>query len=219
MPLLCRLTTVLVLLVVSQGGFAQSSHYVTDELRVNLRTGAGNDYRITQRIPAGTGLSVLAERGGWTRVRTENGQTGWLPAQYVSSEAPAAERLPGLKSELTEARERILALESRLKRVRDERDNVSERLEAMESERDKLASQVEQASRGLELAEENRRLKKSKVDLNRRIQELTNRVEGLTGQNRQEWFLVGAGVLGLGLIVGLLLGRVRGPRRGRSHPL
>jgi SH3 domain protein len=209
----------LAVLAASPAALAQSSHYVTDELRVNLRTGAGNDYRIRERIRSGTGLTILAERGGWTRVRTEGGLTGWMPSQYVTADAPAVTRLPTMETELTDARERILALESRLQRVRNERDSAHERLEQLENERDKLAAQIEQASRGLELAEENQRLKKTNVDLKRRIQELNNRVEGLAGQNRQQWFLVGAGVLGAGLIVGLLLGRVRGARRGRSNPL
>lgn len=209
-----RLMAALALLLVSSALAAQSSHYVTDELRVNLRAGAGTDYRIAERIAAGTGLDVLAERNGWTRVRTEDGTTGWLPSQYLTEEAPAVRRLPDLEDELGQARERILALEAQLRRVRGERDSAHERIEELEAKRQTLETKVKQASRGINLAEENTRLKKDVVELERRVQTLTNQNEALSDQHRQEWFLVGAGVLVAGLVLGLLMGRARAPKRG-----
>lgn len=214
LSLTLRIALALSLLVASASAPAQPSHYVTDEINVNLRSGAGNGYRIKERITSGTGLTVISERSGWTQVRTEAGATGWMPSQYVVAEAPAITRLPEVASELEQARERILALETRLQRVSNERDSAYERLSELKSERDQLSEQVQEASRGLQLAEENQRLKKEVVDLERRIQSLNNQVSRLSGQNHQEWFLVGAGVLGTGLLVGLLLGRVRVGRRG-----
>jgi SH3 domain protein len=199
--------------------FAQTNAYVTDELRVNLRSGAGNGYRIQERIKSGTPLTVLNERSGWTRVRTQGGSTGWVPSQFVVADAPASARLPDIEADLEDARERVLSLETELQRVRGERDAAHERLIELEEERDKLASQVEEASKGLELAKENQRLKKEAVDLKRRVQDLENEVSRLSGHNRQEWFLVGAGVLGFGLVVGLLLGRIKTPKRGNWNQL
>lgn len=214
-----RCALALILLSAAFGTVAQTNAYVTDELRINLRTGAGNTYRIQERIEAGTPLTVVNQRNGWSRVRTQGGLTGWVPSQFVTTETPATARLPKVEKELEDARERILALETRLQRIRAERDSAHERLKELEQERDKLASQVEEARKGLEMAQENQRLKKEAIDRKRRIQALENQVSRLSGQNRQEWFLVGAGVLGLGLVVGLLLGRVKGSKRGNWNQL
>ena len=220
MSLSTRLAIAFAVLLVGSPGLAQqASSYVTDELKINLRSGAGTGYRIKERISSGTALTVLAEQGSWSRVRTQGGVTGWAPSQYIDAEPPASAELPELKSAIEDARKRILVLETRLQRVRAERDKAHVRLNDLETERDELASKLDQARRGLDLAQENQRLKKEAIDLKRRIQELENQVAQLSGQNRHAWFLVGAGVLGFGLVLGLLAGRSGGGRRGNSNQL
>lgn len=53
--------------------------------RIPLRTGNAVSYEVQSpdALPVGTELTVLGRRGGWVRVRTPAGQTGWLPDSAV----------------------------------------------------------------------------------------------------------------------------------------
>jgi len=51
----------------------------------DLRTGNSEEYprRIEVRLPAGTELRVLGERGGWLQVELPDGTTGWVSSSFV----------------------------------------------------------------------------------------------------------------------------------------
>ena len=53
--------------------------------RAPMRTGNAISYDVQSSEPLalGTELNVLGRRGGWVRVRTPSGQTGWLPDSAV----------------------------------------------------------------------------------------------------------------------------------------
>lgn len=57
-----------------------------------LRTGNSAEYprRLDVRLPAGTELGVLGERGGWRHVRLADGTVGWVPADRVVNVGPDA---------------------------------------------------------------------------------------------------------------------------------
>ena len=44
--------------------------WVKDELRLNLRSGPGNEYRIKGYIKTGDAVTVLSRREGWVQIRT-----------------------------------------------------------------------------------------------------------------------------------------------------
>lgn len=66
-----------------------STVYRTTASRLNLRTGPGTGYGIVAKIKRGTGCTVLSSSGNWRKVKTFNGQVGWVSANYLSREAKA----------------------------------------------------------------------------------------------------------------------------------
>ncbi|MDZ7809103.1 MAG: TIGR04211 family SH3 domain-containing protein [Arhodomonas sp.] len=208
-----RLVLAIVLIVATTAAMGQAVRYVTDEFRINLRSGAGGGYRIIELLPTGTELQLLDSQGDWTQVRTPAGETGWVPSQYLSSERPAADRLAAVEEELTDVRERNRELSGELEETREELSVARERIETLTETRDEMAGKLEQAEEGLELAEENERLTKQKIDLERRIQNLVNETERLSDRSRQDWFVAGAGVLFAGMIIGIIVTRIRWKRR------
>lgn len=54
---------------------------------VNLREGPGLNYKVTGNVKKGTMLPVLEDKGGWLRVRLENGKEAWV-SKAATSEAP-----------------------------------------------------------------------------------------------------------------------------------
>ncbi len=207
-----RAIVIVLLLTVASASFA-ATRYVTDEFRINLRSGPGNGYRITELLTTGTPLELLDSRDGWTQVRAPGGQTGWVPSQYLSSERPAAERLDEVAAELETVRQRNQALSEELAQTEQALQQANGRIDSLSGSREELSQKLDAARQGLELSEENKRLKKQVIDLERRIQDLVNETERLSDRSRQDWFLVGAGVLFAGMIVGIIITRIRWRRR------
>ncbi len=52
---------------------------------VNMRAGPGTDHAVIRQVPHGTGLRILARgQDGWVRIRTANGDTGWVSGRLLA---------------------------------------------------------------------------------------------------------------------------------------
>ena len=191
-----------------------ATQYVTDELRISLRSGAGNQYRIIRVIQTGTRLETLETSGEWTRVRAGE-TTGWVRTQYLTAQPIAADRLAQAQQQLSDARERANELEGALRDARGKLDAAQTRADKLASTSETLQQKVASAQKGLKLSEENTRLRERTTTLKSRISELTSEVTYLTNQNEREWFMVGAGVLFAGLLSGMIVTRIPWRRRNR----
>lgn len=198
---------------------AQQARWVTDEWRINLRSGAGNEFRIIDVLATGTSMQLLESGESWSRVRTGGGAEGWVPTQYLMSQPPAAQRVQSGQQEVASARERIAALEAELEQARTELASAQTEVRNLGGTRQRLTQKLDQARGGLELSEENKLLKKQAIDLQRRIQDLESETVRLSDRGRQDWFVVGAGVLFAGMLVGIIVTRIRWRRRSNWNQL
>lgn len=73
--------------------------YVTDVLRVGLRSAPGSGEAPLTVVTSGTALTVLERQDGQARVRTTEGIEGWLSESYLVAELPARLRLERLEQE------------------------------------------------------------------------------------------------------------------------
>ena len=99
--------------------------WVKDELRLNLRTGPGNQYRIKGTIKTGDSVDVLGSRSGWTQVRSGELGDGWVPEGFLQPEAPASTRLAQSEAQTAEFREQFDTLTSRVSELQATNDELS----------------------------------------------------------------------------------------------
>ncbi len=76
---------------------------------LNLRSGAGTQYRIIASVAPGDGLDILERAERWTRVRLPDGKEGWISAGYLDAQAPPTQRLAQVEAELARTRSRLEA--------------------------------------------------------------------------------------------------------------
>lgn len=67
---------------------------------LNLRSGAGTQFKILATVPVGEKVTVLEEAGAWTQIRLAEGRTGWIAAGFLEPTAPPVLRVGELESEV-----------------------------------------------------------------------------------------------------------------------
>lgn len=101
---------------------------VVDNVRANLRSGKGENYRSLRILPPSTAVEVIENDGEYTKIKLEDGQTGWIkssllafpqpePVKEAAAAIPAAD-LSAIQKELVAAREQLIKMQGELERER-----------------------------------------------------------------------------------------------------
>jgi SH3 domain protein len=195
--------------------------WVSDQFEITLRTGPSTSNAIEMMITSGTELEVLErdESAGYARVRTPGGTEGWVLTRYLMREASAREQLEKLSSQLSSATTRGSSLDSQLAAVRSEYESAQKSIETLQKDKSSLESELAEIKRTsanvLSINQENKDLREKLVNADVRIESLEQENRELSGQTNRYWFLSGALVLVVGVILGLWLPRIRWQRRSR----
>jgi len=220
MPAAVRAACLAALLLTGLQATAQAQpRYVTDEFEVNLRTGTSNAHAILRLLPSGTPLEVLENDAdsGYTRVRTAGGVEGWVLTRYLTAQPPARERLEALQARTQAAEAQVRAQDVTLERLTAAHDEALQRARTLEQENVRLERElndVRQASSNvLAIDERNRALQQRVAELEAELAAARRDKERLTDRATRDWFVAGAGVVGLGVLLGLLLPRLRMRRK------
>ncbi|MFP5504661.1 MAG: TIGR04211 family SH3 domain-containing protein [Gammaproteobacteria bacterium] len=195
------------------------TRYVSDELEIALRSGTSTQHRILRMVPSGTALQVLQHDAatGYSRVRTPSGTEGWVLTRYLMTTPAARERLAATEKKMAElelqTRERMAKLSDRDREFL----NVSQELSQVKDENLKLSKQLADiqrtASSALAIDAENKDLKSRLMQMEREQETLRQENQALRDRTARDWFMIGAGVVVLGIILGLILPRIRVRKR------
>jgi len=197
----------LLLLILPLAAQAQT-RYVSDELKITMRTGQGTQHKIIEMLKSGTPVEVLGQGDGYTRVRTPEGKTGWVLSRFLMNEPAARERIAANL-------ERMQEMESRMESLQVKKD----RLESLEAENKQLKTELaeirELNANTVAIHERNEQLKQQYDAREGELRRLREANARLKDDAAQTWFVRGAGVVLLGILIGLIIPRIRW-RRKRS---
>lgn len=200
---------------------AAQSAWVTDQFEITLRTGPSTSNAIELMLSSGTELSVLERdaESGYTKVRSPGGTEGWVLSRYLMNEPSAREQLEALSAQLNNATSQGSSLNSQLEGIRGQYATAQRRIETLEREKSALEQELSDIKRTaanvLSINNENTRLRDELAASEIRIGSLEQENRELEGQTARFWFVTGAGVLVVGMILGIWLPRIRWQRRSR----
>ncbi len=182
-----RFCLLMLLLGTSVVSRADQTLYVSDELRIALRAGQSDQQAVLRMLPSGTPLTVIGTdpRAGFTHVRTEDNVEGWVYTAHLMDKPAARVRLHDVESSMAE----LKASNDRL---------LAER-----------AKETDLIGNAQALSQENETLKSRLAAVKTESDTIHNEYNKLRSDVRQRWFLLGAGVLVLGILLGLIIPRLK----------
>lgn len=192
--------------------------YITDDIRVMVRSDPGMEYRIIAMPKSGTQVEVLEESEDvWSRVRLPNDKEGWVLTRYLSPGPPGKEIIAKLKSENKALREQKRTLGEENARFKRERNDLRNALSKQTGTANALKNSYEtlkrESSEFLSLKASYEKAVKDLATKTKRQTELEEKLKDLQDTRTLRWFIGGAAVIFVGFIVGFL---ARRPRRRSS---
>lgn len=186
--------------------------YISDELTVPLRSGPSGAHRILHNgLSSGTNLEVIGvdEDAGFTQIRTTRGTDGWVRSQYLVSQpiakvqlAQAQRRIATLEKSLGTTRAEIRELKSTTNAQQNANAAGSAKIGTLEKDLQHIqklsASAVETHEQNLQLTETNTRLRDE-------LDDVAEARDMLADNEANEGIMLGAGLILLGLIAGVLI--------------
>ena len=191
------------------------TRYVSDNLEITMRSGKGTSYGITRMLRSGTPVEVIEEdkEAGYTHVRVKGGKEGWVLSRFLMKGQAARDRLAAAEKSLAELELENRKMETSMAALTEEKAALQKELESLEGQTRNVSQELSEikrtASSALAIDSENKDLKGRVVSLERQLQTLQQENEGLRDRTARDWFMVGAGVVLLGIIVGLIIPRIR----------
>jgi SH3 domain protein len=195
------------------------TRYVSDKLSIELRRGPSNEYKILRDLDAGLAVEVIEQNSdGYSRVRaSDQGTEGWVLTRFLSTETSARDRLAVAERSLGNSRNRVAELEQQVAGLSSELGNTKTTLDQTRTNHgqvsQELASIKTAAANVVEIRDQNETLRQKLIDRERQVEQLTADNAALSGRANQNWFIVGAGVLFGGIVIGLVAPSLRRKRR------
>jgi len=200
---------------------AAQSVWVSDQFEVMLRSGPSTSNAIERMLTSGTALEVIErdDDAGYSRVRTAAGTEGWVLTRYLMNEASAREQLEALTKRLTSANTQGSSLTSQLDGVKSEYDSATRQIAGLERDKGRLEQELAEIKRTaanvLSINDQNKGLREQLANAEIEAATLEQQNRELTGQTTRYWFMTGAMVLVVGMVLGIWLPRIRWQRRTR----
>jgi SH3 domain protein len=195
-PFRSLLLSGLLLMALGSPSLASANLFVTAGKPVDLRTDLGPSSKSIRMVEGGSEVEEIRRmpKIGFTKIKLTSGETGWVPSARLSEQAPdpgqlilASQNLLGLPPKQLE--KEIAHTQTELNIVRQ----ASLTARRMQEERDQLQITAHQLQAELE------KLREEKAALN--------------ADQKQLWFALGAGALMSGILLGLIVPRLKPKRR------
>ncbi len=202
----------IVLMCFSANGFAETM-YVTDLLKLTLRSGPSTEHKILSVIESGQQVEVLEPGEDWSLVRMANGKEGYVLTRYLVPEPTHNVRLEQLQTKHKALMQQAATLLEENTHFRDESKELKSTLDGNEKALKKMTTDYDKLKAGsaeyIELKEKHKTVSGQLAEQTKRADALDEELRAIEINQYIKWFLAGSGVLLVGFIVGFSARRQR----------
>jgi SH3 domain protein len=208
-----RLCGLLLLLSLFAAAAGAETMYVSDMLKLTLRTGPSIENKILAVIESGQQLELLEAGKEWSRVQLPNGQEGWVLSRYLTPNETSnvkLERLQEQHKNLTAQAAELLEENKMLKAENEKlRAEFEANQEAMVKSRNDYETLKAESAEFLTLKSKYTTAVSQLTEQTDRAQKLEEQLTQMEMNTYIKWFLAGSGVLIVGFIIGFSTKRQR----------
>jgi len=202
----------IVLMCFSANGFAESL-YVTDQLKLTLRSGPSTEHKILAVVESGQQVEMLEPGEDWSMVRNANGKEGYVLTRYLMPDPTHNVRLERLQTKHKALMQQTATLLEENTRFRSESKALKSSLDGNEKVFKKLRIDYDKLKAGsaeyIELKEKHKTASAQLAEQTKRADALDKELRAIEINQYIKWFLAGSGVLLVGFIVGFSARRQR----------
>ncbi len=202
-----------ILLVLFSAPILAETMYVSDVLKLTVRTGKGQDYKIISVIQSGQTVDVLQPEDKWALVRLDDGKEGWVLTRYLTSKITNNVKLQWLQKKhktLTVQATTLLEENTKLKKKNKEIDSLLKKADKSVEEINKSYDILKTESADyIKLKSKYTKAASQLAEYAVKSELLEKELTKLEFKRTIRWFLAGAGVLLLGFLIGFTAKRQR----------
>lgn len=194
--------------------------YIKDEVFVPLRSGPSAQHRILHKgLKSNTQLDILSKSddNAWFQIRTRGGTEGWLPSQYVQTEATAAVKLAKIENQYAGLKEKHDALSKKFNQVASELKKTQSGLANTETLQQKTNVELQRiksiSSGAIELDKKYQKLLEDHELLQTSNDTLNAENQNLKTDQRFSYMFYGAMLVVLGMFLAVIIPRLKMKKR------
>jgi SH3 domain protein len=201
------------IIIISTPSAQAESMYVTDILKVTLRTGPSLNNKIIKMVESGQKIEVIEPGQEWSLVRIEDGMEGWILNRYMISEQTNKIKLIKLESKYSRLKAKSSSIFEENAEFKNENQKLGSELSDAKKKLEKIRNDYEslkaESAEFLALKSNFEKVSKQLTEQTQKATELEEQVSNLEVSYYIKWFLAGSGVLFVGFILGYSTKRQR----------
>lgn len=192
--------------------------YISDKLLVPVRKGQGNQFAILHKgLPSGTRVTLIERDESWTKIRTNGGITGWVRNQYLLENPTASVSIVSVREDLAAAQalnKQVRAENNKLSLdLKETKEALNTALQTSSNTNNELATLKEISGSAIQSYEQVQTLAKEIQLLQTENDVLIAEKERLEQSERTRFFLYGALAVLLGVLIAVILPKLRVSKR------
>ncbi|QTA78182.1 SH3 domain-containing protein [Desulfonema limicola] len=207
--------SILIWSLMLQGAAMAKTMYITDNIKITMRRGAGMAYKVIAEPSSGDSVEILAEQPPWTNVQLSDGKEGWVLNQFLTSKQPKEVQLNLIKEKQESLLKEVDVLNKENIKLKEENKKLSQQSVVNLAERDEAVKAYEalkQESKDfLQVKDQYNKTLLKLEEQQKKAAELEAKMSDLKWQ--MAWFIGGAGVF----LTGFILGRINIKTSGRRN--
>ena len=210
----------IIILLVSWTAHAETV-FVTDNIKLSLRSGPSLKNKIVKMLSSGTPLTVLKrESNGYIKVQTSKGIEGYILSRHTKKNHTNSWYLNKTNKHLVKLRNKNQQLQTELNALKTEQTNKDSDNLALSKPKDQISkkfSEIQQIAANIpKLKQQRDQLQERVVNAERELQQLKREKQTLEDSTNQSWFMYGGILAFAGVFLGLLIPKISWQKKSSS---
>ena len=189
------------------------TRYVSDILKLTLRTGPSTENKILAVIESGQQLEVLEPGEEWSRVQLPSGKEGWVLSRYLTPHETNNFKLERLEIKHQNLMTQAAALLEENNQLKAENEKLETEFQEKQNRAKKALTDYKtlktEAAGFLDLKSKYENAASQLAEKTAQVEKLEEQLGTLERSTYIKWFLSGSGVLIVGFVIGFSTKRQR----------